>query len=110
MLFSLLIAAAQPLPDVSEQRAVAGIMSSDDYPEEALRNDWQGDVVVDLVISVAGRVRSCRIHQSSGHQVLDLKTCEIFLLRARFTPAKDEQGNPVEDRFRAPAVRWRLGQ
>ena len=107
MLFWLLIAAAQPLPDVS-QPAVAGMMSSDDYPEEALRNDWQGDVIVDLRISAAGRVKSCRIHQSSGYPALDLKTCEIFLLRARFTPAKDEQGNPVEDNFRAPVVHWRL--
>jgi periplasmic protein TonB len=84
------------------------ILSADDYPAEAVRNRWQGDVVVDLRISREGRPRWCRIVQSSGYPVLDQKTCEILLHRARFVPARDSRGQPAEDVYRTPAIKWRL--
>ena len=87
---------------------VASIISLDDYPPDALANGWEGTVVADIIVSASGRARACRIVHSSGHQVLDLKTCEVLLLRARFTPAKDSFGHPVEDTLRTPSIIWRI--
>jgi len=70
---------------------------------------WQGDVGVDLVISKRGRVIHCTVYQSSGHEVLDDATCEIFVKRARFKPAIDADGNPIEEKYHASPVKWRLG-
>jgi protein TonB len=98
----------QPAPKVSQ--SVIGLFSYDDYPNEALQAGAEGTVVVDLIIRTDGRPRLCRIVRSSGHQSLDLATCNIMLTRARFTPAKDSNGNPVEDTFRSPPVSWRIVQ
>jgi periplasmic protein TonB len=87
---------------------VVALFSSDDYPVEAMRNGDQGRVIVDLRIGTNGRARSCRIVQSSGHQALDVKTCEIMLRRAKFSPARDAAGRAVEDTLRAPPIEWRL--
>jgi protein TonB len=84
--------------------------SVDDYPKEAIRHRWQGTVVADIAVSAEGRVSDCRIVQSSGHAVLDNKTCEIFFTRARFVPAKDAQGRPTVDVLRTPPVVWRLAR
>ena len=85
----------------------AGQMGAD-YPPEALRHHWEGDVIADLTISAEGRVTGCKIAQTSGHQVLDDATCEIVMKRARFKPALDANGKPTEDHFRTPPFRWRI--
>jgi hypothetical protein len=45
--------------------------------------------------------------QSTAGPLLNLQTCRIMLVRARFTPARDAQGNPVPDTVSA-AVTWIL--
>lgn len=98
-----------PPPPLADGRGnVVSLFSYDDYPDGALQNDWQGTVVVDLRIDAGGRPRSCQIFRSSGHEALDLKTCEVMLIRARFLPARDSAGHPVEDIFRTPPVTWRI--
>ncbi|MCA1654004.1 MAG: energy transducer TonB [Sphingomicrobium sp.] len=84
------------------------LISNDDYPVEAARKGWQGDVIADLVIDTLGRVRECTIFQSSGHAVLDQATCTILRRRAHFTPATDAKGNLIEDKYRTNTIRWRL--
>ncbi len=79
-----------------------------DYPPEAVRKGWEGTVVAQVVISVEGRVRACRIVKSSGHETLDAATCRILKTRALFVPAKDSAGRPVEDVLRTPPIEWRL--
>jgi protein TonB len=107
----ILAALSQTVPSPPPgTQSVASLLSFEDYPAEAVRNNWQGDVSVKLNITKDGRVRACRIVQSSGYPVLDLKTCEVMLLRARFTPARNIFGQPVEDVFQAPLIRWRLQQ
>jgi len=84
------------------------LFSVDDYPVEAMKNGWQGDVTVELKVDVSGRPASCRIVQSSGYTILDAKSCEIMMTRARFQPAKDSAGNPVEDTVRFPPISWKI--
>jgi protein TonB len=61
-----------------------------------------------LVVGVDGRVKACEIIGSSGSRSLDRKTCEIMSERARFTPAMDAQGKPIESTFTPPPIAWRL--
>jgi len=116
LLALLLAASPDPSPDAQPligsppqaPSSVAALLSNDDYPAEALRNNWQGTVQVKLRIGTDGRVRACRIVRSSGHDSLDLATCRIMLMRARFSPARDSNGNAVEDDFVSPPISWRL--
>ena len=54
-----------------------------------------------------GRVSDCSITASSGSTALDTETCNILRRRARFTPAKDQAGNPITDSF-SQRIRWEL--
>jgi len=97
-----------PPPPVPGGPATTAIFSYEDYPPEALKKRVQGTVRTKLWISREGRVSACRIIQSSGNKVLDDATCNIIKLRARFTPARDADGNPTEDTYLAPPVTWRI--
>jgi TonB family protein len=88
--------------------SIATIFSSGDYPPEAFKNGWEGDVGVKVHIGTDGKAHSCRILHSSGYPVLDVQTCAIVLGRARFVPARDANGNAVEDDFVVPTVRWAI--
>ena len=76
----------------ADQQGQAG----NDYPTLALKNGWEGTVAFTLGIGIDGRVKSCTVTVSSGHQVLDDSACATLKLRARFKPATDAAGNPVE--------------
>jgi periplasmic protein TonB len=97
-----------PPPGPPPSRAQHGIFSGYDYPSEAVRNRWEGTVVVDLLVSGDGSPKSCSILKSSGHQLLDDTTCNLIMTRAKFIAAKDKAGNAVESRYRPPSVEWRL--
>lgn len=84
------------------------IFSKEDYPKEAWESGWEGDVTVDLTVGTNGWVRDCRIATSSGYQILDEMTCYVIVARARFKPATDQDGKPIERQHRPSAVRWRL--
>jgi protein TonB len=67
----------------------------------------EGTVHFTVRVSKRGRVKRCTIDQSSGHADLDRRACSIMKNRARFTPAKDDRGRPVEDSV-SSRVRWML--
>jgi protein TonB len=110
----LLFLLAQVTPNPSEapppppRSGLVTLFSSDDYPKEAIRHRWEGTVQVEIAVSPEGRVSGCRIVRSSGYAVLDEKTCDIMRTRAKFTPAKDSNGRPVEDHVVSPPIMWRL--
>lgn len=106
MLLLLLFQAINPAtaPPPSHRKA---IFSNDDYPLEAIRNHWEGTVIVDLTIDPQGSVSACQIAQSTGHKLLDDTTCDLITKRAKFKPATDSEGSPIEGRVRTP-LRWRL--
>ncbi len=54
-----------------------------------------------------GRVTDCTSSASSGSSALDATTCRLMKSRARFTPARDANGNPTTDSV-ANAIRWVL--
>ena len=81
--------------------------TDDDYPARALRNYEQGTTRYRVEIGADGRVSGCRITGSSGSAALDSSTCQTVTRRARFTPARDSDGNPVPD-TRDGEVTWLL--
>ena len=76
-----------------------------DYPASALRAGEQGTTRVELIVAPNGRATGCTVTKSSGSTALDSATCRILLSRARFTPARDTTGSPVESRY-STAIRW----
>jgi periplasmic protein TonB len=110
MLFALQVQVAATCPDAVPPKNdhPKALVTYDDYPAEAVRNHWEGVVRAQLSIDPEGRVVGCSIIQSSGHKVLDDATCNIIMRRARFTPALDQNCNPVPDTFITPPITWRL--
>jgi protein TonB len=100
-----------PAPRVEPAKAKAslqGLISGDDYPDSAKRNNETGTVRVRLQIGANGRVTGCSVASSSGSPALDSATCRLLQSRARFTPAHDSSGNAVADTQMAPPIRWQL--
>ena len=86
------------------------LFSNEDYPAAAQKNNEQGTVRAELTIGVDGRVKDCRVIRSSNSVSLDTATCNILIRRAKFTPARDSNGNPVEDKYVTPPITWLLEQ
>jgi protein TonB len=107
LLLFLLQAAAPEAIVVTGTPRPQGLFTSEDYPRKALRHGWQGNVGVDLTVGTNGRVRGCRVTESSGHEVLDDATCKIVSERARFMPAQDAAGKPVESHY-STHIDWRI--
>lgn len=48
------------------------------YPRVAMDNNWEGDVVVRMVIGANGMISALSIQSSSGYDVLDQQALEMF--------------------------------
>ena len=98
-------------PRVSQAAKAKGnlsaLFSNDDYPQAAIRSEEQGTTAVRLSIGADGRVSDCSVTSSSGSSSLDSATCSILRRRARFTPAKDQAGNPISDSV-SQRIKWVL--
>lgn len=81
--------------------------NSNDYPSRALREEREGVTRFRVVVNTKGRVDSCSIVRSSGHDDLDQATCKNIKRRARFRPALDSNGNPMQGTY-SNAVRWQI--
>lgn len=105
--------APPPPPRVSQAAGARGDESSwvtqDDYPPAALREEKEGTSVIAWTINTQGRVENCRTTQTSGSTDLDEAACRALTRRGRYTPAKDENGNPIAT-TKSRRVRWVIPQ
>lgn len=92
-----------PLLLASALKNPGTIITAADYPRNARAG---GTTRFEMVVAADGRPRSCTVTISSGLAALDAATCNAFMRRARFTPAKDAGGQPVEGRYRGN-VTWK---
>jgi TonB family protein len=99
--------AAPPVPAVRARADLSGIIGLSDYPGAVQRAGLEGSVRFELEVGPNGRVRGCRVLNSSGVPMLDEITCELMTERPRFTPARNAAGEAVPDRVRA-SVTWQL--
>jgi len=81
--------------------------SMDDFPATAIREERQGVVRYELTIDTVGRVAECRASGPAGSADLEAATCAAVQARARFNPATDEAGKPMNGRI-AGTVRWTI--
>ena len=102
---------APPKPVISQaakaKANLPSLFSTDDYPPSALRNEEQGTTAVRITVGTDGRVADCSVTSSSGSSTLDAATCSIIKRRARYTPAKDQAGNPITGSDSA-RIKWVL--
>lgn len=82
-------------------------LTTDDYPTRGLREEHEGRTGYRLTIDSAGRVTSCTVTSSSGHDELDQTTCQLLPRRAKFEAARDDTGNVVSGSY-SGSVTWRL--
>jgi periplasmic protein TonB len=87
--------------------SVPSLVTDEDYPVSALRAGEQGRTSYRLTVGTNGRVTGCTITSSSGSAALDSTTCRILRARARFRPARDSKGEPVEASYEG-AITWSL--
>ncbi|HET9638458.1 MAG TPA: TonB family protein [Allosphingosinicella sp.] len=86
---------------------LASYVSDTDYPPNAVRNEEQGTTRFRLAVGPDGKVRECIVTSSSGSSALDATTCRLMKQRAKFTPARNNRGEPTGDTV-ANAIRWVL--
>ena len=84
------------------------LFSADDYPAAAESAGAEGTARASLTIGTDGRVTGCNITQSTGNSSLDAATCNVLRRRAKFTPARDSNGNATSDTISTPSIVWRL--
>ncbi len=84
------------------------LFSEDDYPASAQSAGAEGTVRATLSIGPDGRVTGCSITKSAGNGALDAATCNVLRRRAKFTPARDSNGNATSDTITTPSIVWRL--
>lgn len=63
------------------------------YPVEARKNNWQGTVILRILVSAQGTIEYAIVSKSSGYQVLDDAALQS-VKNWRFNPAK-EKGKPI---------------
>jgi len=56
------------------------------YPRVATDNNWEGDVVVRMVIGASGMIAAASVKTGSGHEVLDQQALEMFKRATTLVP------------------------
>lgn len=84
-----------------------GWVTNDDYPSAAMREGAQGVTAFRLDIGPDGKATNCTVTSSSGSSLLDDTACRLLVRRARFSPAKDVDGNPMPASY-SNRVRWQI--
>lgn len=84
------------------------LFSADDYPAAAQAAGAEGTAQAELTVGPDGRVVGCNLIRSTGNSSLDSATCNILRRRAKFTPARDSNGQATTDTVTTPPIVWRL--
>ena len=102
-----------PAPDQSQSGSPRGNpgrwATNDDYPARAMRDGREGTTGFRVTYGADGRITSCDVTSSSGHDDLDAETCKLITRRGRFNPGKDRDGNPAGGTY-ANRIRWQIPQ
>jgi periplasmic protein TonB len=100
-----------PAPVVSKAAGPKGdpsrFVTTDDYPPRALREGAEGTTRISWTINTQGRVENCRTVSSSGNADLDEAACRAMTRKGRFSPALDQNGNPIAS-TQSRNVRWQI--
>ncbi|WP_448502049.1 energy transducer TonB [Sphingomonas sp.] len=102
---------APPAPRINKSAGAKGDpaqwVTTDDYPPSAIRAEEEGTTGISWTINTQGRVENCRVTSSSGSKALDDAACRAITRRGRYSPALDQDGNPIVS-TQSRRVTWRL--
>lgn len=84
-------------------------MTTDDYPEGALRGGESAVVNFRVTVASDGRVSGCAIQRATRGPEFVKRTCELIRQRARFEPALDATGKPIASYY-VNAVQWLISR
>jgi protein TonB len=100
-----------PRPTISQAAGAKGDpaqwITNDDYPPAAMREGRQGTTRISWTINTAGRVENCQVTSSSGSPDLDQAACTLLARRGRYSPAKDQNGQPISSTS-SRSIRWQI--
>ena len=106
-LLPLVLAAAAVVPAAPVEQNKW--FTSQEHPKTALKVTQRGQVAYAIDVAPDGTAIRCETPEQGG---LDREVCEIMMKAARFTPAKDDQGQPAFARhdsavsFLMPGKTW----
>lgn len=83
------------------------VITAEDYPLKAIEAEEQGSVQIEVKVSAKGTPESCAVRSSSGSEILDAQSCELFMTRARYAPARNAKGKAISANS-THAVHWAL--
>ena len=86
---------------------IAGELKTKDFPRSGAGERDGRFIIVRYDVAADGRVRNCRVVQSSGSAEADAITCRLIEKRFRYRPAQDAAGNPVPDQTGWKQWWWR---
>jgi TonB family protein len=77
-----------------------------DYPEGALRRSEQGASEFEAVVAPDGKADRCETVWTTGNAEMDRRVCAALMRRARFKPARGEDGLPSWGVYRSITSFW----
>ena len=75
---------------------IAGDLSEADYAKAGRAKRRGTAVIIVLTVGADGRVSDCHVYQPGGDPDADMVTCKLASERFRFTPAADQNGDPID--------------
>lgn len=63
-----------------------GVFPDPEYPSLALRNQYQGTVIIEIMVEESGAISSVKVFKSSGFTILDDAALRVVQNRWRFPP------------------------
>lgn len=90
------------------ERGTDFYVRGEEAPAVSLKFGMSGKATVLVQVGSDGRAKECTVIRSSGDANLDVKTCRIFVDRARYHAARDRAGKAVEAPYVA-SIRWTKG-
>lgn len=76
-----------------------------DYPAKPRQGIFRGLIPFRLAIDTKGAVTGCYVAKDAGPEQFVLLTCQVLVARAKFSPAADASGNPVQS-FWVGTIYW----
>lgn len=74
-------------------------LTNSDYPHNMAAKRMSGIVNFRLIVDESGAPVSCHVQQSTDPEGFDKTVCNAMMRRARFTPARDAEGNPMRSYY-----------
>ena len=84
---------------VTKPVKIAGELVEADYPKAGRAKRMDTAAIFLMTVATDGHVSDCEVQQPSGDPEADAVTCRVAKERFRFTPAVDQNGDPVVAKY-----------